>query len=154
MLPNTFILYIKQALKTQYFLWDLRVVIAVFLKIQVPSDAVLCQPVRRNVLKYHSAALIFRVNIYWSTCHTCNISENFNSQNTLCLSNVIKLFTMHSFRSSGPPVPPYDYNGFLASLEFVEQSSSTESSNIIPIKTTEPGVMSKSSLYNLYMLRN
>jgi hypothetical protein len=40
-------------------------------------------------------------------------------------------------------VPPYDYNGFLASLEFVEKSSSTESSNIIPIKTTEPGVMSK-----------
>jgi hypothetical protein len=40
-------------------------------------------------------------------------------------------------------VPPYDYNGFLASLEFVEKSSSTESSNIIPIKTTDPGVMSK-----------
>jgi len=50
---------------------------------------------------------------------------------------------MCSFSSSGPPVPPYDYNGFLASLEFVEKSSSTESSNIIPIKTTEPGVLSK-----------
>ena len=40
-------------------------------------------------------------------------------------------------------MPPYDYNGFLASLEFVEKSSSTESSNVIPIKTTEPGVLSK-----------
>lgn len=52
---------------------------------------------------------------------------------------------MYSFCSSGPPVPPYDYNGFLATLEFVEKSSSTESSNIFPIKTTEPGIMSKSS---------
>lgn len=48
---------------------------------------------------------------------------------------------MCSFCSSGPPVPPYDYNGFLASLEFVEKSLSTESSNILPVKTTDPGVM-------------
>ncbi|KAK7789091.1 hypothetical protein R5R35_012776 [Gryllus longicercus] len=65
--------------------------------------------------------------------------------NTLC-SNRKAQFTYSGPKlllefSSGPPVPPYDYNGFLATLEFTEKITSTESSTGSIVKSTEPGVM-------------
>ncbi|KAG8230960.1 hypothetical protein J437_LFUL003918, partial [Ladona fulva] len=46
--------------------------------------------------------------------------------------------------SSGPPIPPYDYNGFVARLEFIEvpeETTITETSVRAPTKTTEPGLL-------------
>ncbi|XP_046389116.1 uncharacterized protein LOC124158017 [Ischnura elegans] len=51
--------------------------------------------------------------------------------------------------SSGPPVPPYDYNGFVAQLEFIEtpeETAITETSVGVPVKTTEPGLLMDETL--------
>nr|CAD7260979.1 unnamed protein product [Timema shepardi] len=73
-----------------------------------------------------------------------NLLLEFRSRDCLTdgsTNSISHMFVGFYVTSSGPSVPPYDYNGFVASLEFTEKSMSTETPFGLTARTTEPGVM-------------
>ncbi|XP_054277956.1 uncharacterized protein LOC128996585 [Macrosteles quadrilineatus] len=99
------------------------------------------------------------MNLPHSQCNTDNVSIYQGSTTTSTLLNTIcgnkkqeLVFSGPSLLiafKSGPSSPPYDYNGFLASLEFwdkVPTTTSTEAPAIgVSVKTTEQTIMSDGS---------